>query len=108
MGRRKQVYLTPQARSDLVEIACHIDRDKRSAAMRFLDAAESTFRILARSPQLGSRGEFRSAHLADIHRWRVPGFENYLIFYRAIADGVVVIRILHGARDIEAIFDDAS
>jgi toxin ParE1/3/4 len=108
MGRRKQVYCTAQARSDLVEIACLIVRDKSSAAMRFLDAAESTFKTLARSPELGSRGEFRSAHLADIQRWRVKGFENYLIFYCAIADGIQVVRILHGARDIEAIFNDSS
>jgi len=105
MAGRRQVYCTPQARTDLVEIACLIARDKTSAAMRFLDAAEVTFKALARSPELGSRGEFRSAHLAEMRRWRVQGFENYLIFYRSVAGGIQVIRILHGARDIEAIFN---
>ncbi len=108
MGRRRQVYCTPHARSDLVEIASLIAHDKKSAAMRFLDAAEITFKALARSPELGLRGEFRSAHLADIQRSRMNGFENYLIFYRATADGIQVVRILHGARDIEAIFNDES
>ncbi len=27
---------------------------------------------------------------------------NYLIFYRAVADGIAVVRVLHGARDITA------
>lgn len=73
--------------------------------MRFLDAAGATFRELARKPDLGALGEFRSPYLAGIRRWRVKGFKNYLIFYRQREDGIEVIRVLHGARDIEAIFD---
>ena len=30
---------------------------------------------------------------------------NYVIFYRPIPDGIQLIRVLHGARDIPAIFD---
>ncbi len=39
-----------------------------------------------------------------IRRWRVNDFENFLIFYRPIDDGIEVIRVLHGARDIESLF----
>lgn len=106
MAMRRQVYCLPQARVDLVEIASRIGRDNKSSAIRFIDAVEGTFKTLLRSPHLGLRGEFRSPHLADIHRWRVKGFENYLIFYRTLADGISVVRILHGARDVDAIFDD--
>jgi toxin ParE1/3/4 len=34
------------------------------------------------------------------------GFSNYLIFYKRTKDGVEVLRVLHGARDIEAAFDE--
>ena len=34
-------------------------------------------------------------------RLRVSG--NYLIFYRVEVDRVVIVRILHGARDYEAV-----
>ena len=29
---------------------------------------------------------------------------NYVIFYRPIHDGIEVVRVLHGARDIPAVF----
>ena len=38
--------------------------------------------------------------------WHVKGFEDYLIFYRPIDDGVEIFRVLPGKRDIEAIFND--
>lgn len=30
---------------------------------------------------------------------------NYIIFYRPIDNGIKVIRVLHGARDIESLFE---
>lgn len=41
-----------------------------------------------------------------IRQWRLPGFENYLIFYRPLDDGVEILRVLHGARDIQRIFEE--
>jgi plasmid stabilization system protein ParE len=29
----------------------------------------------------------------------------YVIFYEALADGVVIVRVLHGARDVGAQFE---
>ena len=37
--------------------------------------------------------------------WTVPGFPKYLVFYRASADELHILRIIHGARDIERIFN---
>ena len=99
------VYRTPQTRFDLRQIAQYIAHDDRRAAIRFLDAAETTFQQLAESPELGSLGEFQSPALSGVRRWRVKRFTNYLIFYRPLADGIEVLRVLHGARDIDAIFD---
>jgi len=31
----------------------------------------------------------------------VPGFDKILIFYKALPDCVEVLRVLHGARDID-------
>jgi len=35
----------------------------------------------------------------------VSGFENYLIFYRPLQDGIDVLRIVRGARDIGRLFE---
>jgi toxin ParE1/3/4 len=36
--------------------------------------------------------------------WPVKDFEKYLIFYRSLPEGIEVVRIIHGARDIERLF----
>jgi plasmid stabilization system protein ParE len=39
-----------------------------------------------------------------MRRVPVSGFTAYLLFYMARADGIDVVRVLHGARDIEHLF----
>ena len=97
---------TPQARRDLLELADYIARDSLDAAERFLDAAEAAVQLLASSPELGTLCEFRSPEAADIRMRSIGGFENYVVFYRPLGNGVDVIRVIHGARDIRAIFSD--
>jgi toxin ParE1/3/4 len=43
--------------------------------------------------------------LADLRVWRIEGFEKHLIFYRQTPDGIDVVRILHGARDIDSVLE---
>jgi len=35
----------------------------------------------------------------------VKSFENYLVFYRPIRDGIEVVRVIHGARDASRVFE---
>jgi toxin ParE1/3/4 len=44
------------------------------------------------------------ARLEGIRRSPVNGFEKYLVFYLPHVHGIDVIRILHGARDIDSLF----
>ena len=39
-----------------------------------------------------------------MRKWRVSGFENYLVFYLPRADGVSIVRVLHAARDWWSLF----
>jgi plasmid stabilization system protein ParE len=32
-------------------------------------------------------------------------FRNYLVFYRPIRDGIEVLTVLHGARDLHAVLE---
>ncbi len=43
-------------------------------------------------------------YAADDSASRLKGFERYLIFYRPLADGAEILRVIHGARDIERLF----
>jgi toxin ParE1/3/4 len=36
----------------------------------------------------------------------VRGFERHLVFYRERDDGIEIVRVLHGARDIPSVMDE--
>lgn len=46
-----------------------------------------------------------SPSLRGMRRSRVENFGDYLIFYRPVDRGIEVVRVIHGARDIEALFE---
>jgi toxin ParE1/3/4 len=83
-----------------------IAQDNPDAATRVIEAAYETFKTLAANPSFGKRRRFRSPLLRDVRSWHISGFENYLIFYRDITDGIQVNHVYHGARDIEALFGE--
>jgi toxin ParE1/3/4 len=104
MGIR--VTRQPDVRRDLVELADYIARDNLDAALRFLDAAEATFAFLAANREAGQLCAFTNERTASMRVWPIEGFRNYLVFYRPIAEGVDVVRVLHGARNWGTLFAD--
>ncbi len=100
-----RTVVSPRADRDVDEQFAYIARDSRHAAVRFLAAAEETFDQLAKMPELGGQFDVRISHLAGLRVWQIKGFEKYLVFYCPIEQGVEIIRVLHGARDIAAVFE---
>jgi toxin ParE1/3/4 len=86
---------------ELSAIWDYIAIDNLDAADRFLEAAYGTFQELARMPGMGRARAFPHARLHHLRSFRIHGFENYLIFYSPIHDGIEVFHVLHGARDLE-------
>ena len=86
-----------RAQHDLDEIGTYIERNDPTNASRFVDRLEAHCRLLSRHLLLGrSRSEFRPG-------LRSFPFGRYLIFYRPIDDGVEIVRVLHGARDLRRV-----
>lgn len=93
-----RVRLSSEARQDLFAIGDYIARDNPGRARSFvkeltdkcagLADMPSAYAIL---PRYEARGIRRCVH------------DNYQIFYRVDADLVLVVRVLHGARDHEAL-----
>jgi toxin ParE1/3/4 len=88
------------------EINAQLDHLEEQAGLetaeRFLDQLISSF---ARMPRMGARCGFRRTATRRLRRWPAKGFENWLIFYQAKRDGVEIVHVLHGARDIEGLLD---
>ena len=92
---------------DLLQHYVYIGGNNLDAAERFLRAAvEEALDDLSNMPGMGRVREFRRPGLTGVRSWPVKGCENYLVFYRKIPDGIEVLRVLHGARDIDRIFDE--
>lgn len=91
-----------KAAQDAEDIADYIAKDRLEAAVRFLENTESTLMDLADSPGIGSPFESDHAELSNLRFRRVTAFQNHVIFYVEHKDAIEVVRILHGARDLDA------
>jgi len=101
-----EVFVRARARRDILSNAEYLEEHGgRETAQRFLDATQSTFEALARMPKVGALCAFISPALRRIRRWPVKGFENWLIFYLPRRNGVEIVHLIHGARDIESLFE---
>ncbi len=92
------------ALTDLEEQAEYIRLRNPGAALRFLDAVETLFRQLASMPGIGQLYETTNPLFQDLRCFTVPRFSSHIVYYKPLADGIIVIRVLHGARDIDRIF----
>jgi toxin ParE1/3/4 len=101
----RRVVILAAARRDLREQRDYIARDSVATAQRFLNAADEAFQQLAAMPSMGARKQVRNRRLAGLRQWSIHGFERSLIYYRETAAGIEVIRVLHGARDIDRILE---
>jgi toxin ParE1/3/4 len=102
-----RLIIKNRATQDLRQQANYIlvNGDSR-AAERFLELAEVTFAQLATIPGMGKVVRLVSSRMGEIRQWRIKDFQDYLIFYRIQDDRVEILRILHGARDLEGILSN--
>lgn len=95
-----RVTRRPLAAADIFDIWDHIAADSLAAADRWVDKLDEKFQLLSSQPLMGREREELSASLRSFP------FGRYMIFYVPIADGIDVVRVLHGARDVDAVFGE--
>jgi toxin ParE1/3/4 len=88
--RRRQVFV-----ADLTSAYSYLADRNPKAADRLLDEVEVTVELLATFPMLGrSRNALRRG-VRSIRLRRFP----FIVFYRVEDDAVVLLRVVHAARD---------
>lgn len=95
----------PAIDRDVEDIAVHIGKHSQGAAARFLDAVEQTFGALAVMPGLGGIYPLAISSLQGLRHFGVRGFQKVVVFYLPRENGIEVVRVLHGARDLAAILE---
>jgi toxin ParE1/3/4 len=97
--------IRPKAERDYEGLAVYYATEgSAEIGKRFLAAVHDTFKLLAANPNLGWRPEVTLARLKGVRSFRVGHFERVLVFYRQLPKGIEILRVLHGARNIEAMF----
>jgi toxin ParE1/3/4 len=94
-----EILLDRAAKADLLEIWEYIAEDNPAAADRVLDQIWEAFRVIARFPMAGTA---RPELAPDLRSYSVK--KTYVVFFRAVQGGIQIVRVLHGRRDINAIF----
>jgi len=83
----------------LDDIWSYIAQDNVQAADKVIKAIVSKFSKLTTMPLLGRR---RSELTVELRSFPVS---RYVIFYIPIKDGIQIVRVLHGARDLPPLFE---
>jgi len=98
----QSVTQRPRARIDLLEQFVYFGEEESiELAERYFTAVDET---LIKQPRIGGPYDSSIPELAGMRRIPVKGFGNYLIFYPPHSGGIDIVRVIHGARDIENLF----
>lgn len=92
------IFTTP-ARQDLRDIHDYIARDDVEAALRFVQRLEQRCLGIVDMPGMGRRRDDLASGLRSV----VEG--NYIIVYRPMENGVRILRVLQGSRNLPSQFD---
>src|SRR5260370_42333585 len=96
----------PRAGLDLLEQFVYFgERAGLELAQRYFAAVDETCLQLVKHPHSGTPYNSGIARLTGMRRVAVKGFEKYLLFYLPHENGIDVIRVIHGARDIDSLFE---
>lgn len=91
------VRFARSAETDLLELWLVIAEDNPTAADKVLDTIYGTAILIGTQPEMGRARPELAEGLRSF-----PTKTPYIIFYLAEPDGVIVIRVLHHARDIDS------
>ena len=94
-----RVTRSEQAQQDLETILEYLESQSAQAADRFATKFALTCNLHAKHSEIGASAADYAPTLRHFTVW------SHAIFYRPIEDGIEVIRIIHGSRDIPKLFE---
>jgi toxin ParE1/3/4 len=103
--RRRRLVFSDASIADILEQAeWYAAQTGQPLAQRWQRAVTTAISLLLTRPATGAPCRFRSPALRDVRRATISGFPKHLLFYRFDNDEVFILRVVHGARDLERLF----
>jgi plasmid stabilization system protein ParE len=95
----------PVATRELTDLLADIEVRNRSAFESLEQSVGETLELLNANPLLGTAYRSRNPALAGIRYFLVPDYPQFVIIYRPIPEGIEVMHILRGRRNLRAILE---
>lgn len=89
------------AQLDVDETAEYLERSDPRLAFRFRKAVREATELLARFPELGRVMHNENSMLHGARYFILRRFRNHVLYYKPTENGIMVLRVLRGSRDIE-------
>jgi toxin ParE1/3/4 len=103
--KARKITLSETAATDILEQADWYEaQSDQKLAQRWEKAVTSTLLRMVRVPNAGSPCSLKAVKLRGTRRVAVTGFPRHLVFHQSHGDEIVVLRVVHGARDLESLF----
>jgi len=104
-GEETSLVLSDSAVADILEQADWYGvQCGQRLERRWEKAGTSALLRIVRNPGAGTPCTFRRGELRDVRRVTIAGFSKHLLFYRVHGTEILILRVLHGARDLESLF----
>jgi toxin ParE1/3/4 len=94
------VFLSVGAEVDLLEITSFVSSGDEVLVRKFVARFTEVLNMLAEYPEMGRKRDDLRPGLRSI------SFSPYLVIYQIQSEGIEVVRLVHGAREIEALFHE--
>ena len=104
---KRKIIVAPTARVDIKDHFHYINERNQKAAKKFLKASRETFQRLSAMPGIGVSRNYSNSELEGLRFVTITGFQNYLVFYLTSSESIQIIRVLHGAQNIELILSES-
>ena len=105
--KTSRIILSDLAVADILEQADWYEAQAdQKLAKHWEKAVTSALLRISHRPDAGALCRFRADELHGTRRVPVPEFPKHLIFYRLQENEILILRVVHGARDLESLFSD--
>ena len=103
--KKPRLALSDAAVADILEQAdWYVAQSGDALAKQWEEAVTSAILRVVSRPAVGTPCTFQSPELRDVRRTTISGFPKHLLFYRFEGREIHILRVMHGARDLERLF----
>jgi toxin ParE1/3/4 len=103
--KKPRLVISEAAAADIVEQAdWYQEQSGAELVRRWERPVTSAVLRIVDHPSAGPITKFQASELSNVRRVLIPGFPKHLIFYQVHKSELLILRVVHGARDLETLF----